>query len=104
MERQGTTILTGCTVNKVDKPGKEFISHLSNGSSIASDLVMFAIGRHPNVGSLGIEKAGVAINSNNGGIAVDGWAQTPAPNIYARADGTPRITLTPVARRQGPTF
>jgi glutathione reductase (NADPH) len=44
MERQGITILTGCTVNKVDKYGKEFSTHLSNGSSVASDLVMFAIG------------------------------------------------------------
>ena len=36
MEKGGITILTGCTVNKVDKHGKEFTSHLSNGSSIAS--------------------------------------------------------------------
>ena len=62
MEKQGITILTGCTVTKVDRHGKEFTSHLSNGSSIASDQVMFAIGRHPNVAGLGLEKAGVAIN------------------------------------------
>src|SRR5580704_10117057 len=53
MERQGITILTGCTVGKIDKHGKEFTTHLSNGSSLASDLVMFAIGRHPNVANLG---------------------------------------------------
>ena len=47
MEKDGITILTGCTVTKVDKHGKEFTTHLSNGSSIASDQVMFAIGRHP---------------------------------------------------------
>src|ERR1700738_5276310 len=58
MERQGITILTGCTINKVDRHGKEFTSHLSSGSSIASDLVMFAIGRHPNVANLGLENAG----------------------------------------------
>src|ERR1700731_3067551 len=104
MERQGITILTGCTVNKVDKPGREFISHLSNGSSIASDLVMFAIGRHPNVAGLGLEHAGVAINPNNGGIAVDGWSQTSAPNIYAIGDVTHRINLTPVAIREGHAF
>src|SRR5712671_5798351 len=75
MERQGITILTGCTVSKVDKPGKEFISHLSNGSNIASDLVMFAIGRHPNVANLGLEKTGVTINPNNGGIAVDSFSR-----------------------------
>ena len=37
---------------------------------------MFAIGRHPNVANLGLEKAGVAINPTNGGIAVDGWSKT----------------------------
>src|SRR5246127_1350399 len=83
MEKQGITILTGCTVNKVDRHGKEFTSHLSGGSSIASDQVMFAIGRHPNVAGLGLEKAGGAINPNNGGISVDSFSRTSVPNIYA---------------------
>src|SRR6185437_9386088 len=59
MEKDGITILTGCTVDKVDKRGSEFTSHLSNGSSVASDQVLFAIGRHPSVANLGLEKAGV---------------------------------------------
>jgi glutathione reductase (NADPH) len=104
MEKQGITILTGCTVNKVDKHGREFTSHLSNGSSIASDQVMFAIGRHPNVANLGLEKAGVAINPSNGGIAVDGFSQTSVPNIYAIGDVTHRLNLTPVAIREGHAF
>jgi glutathione reductase (NADPH) len=104
MEKQGITILTGCTVDKVDKHGKEFSTHLSNGSSIASELVMFAIGRHPNVSGLGLEKAGVAINPNNGGIGVDAWSKTSAPNIYAIGDVTHRINLTPVAIREGHAF
>src|SRR5216684_2114896 len=83
MEKQGINILTGCIVTRIDKHGKEFTTHLSNGSSIASDKVMYAIGRHPNVAGLGLENAGVAINPKNGGIAVDGWSQTSAPNIYA---------------------
>ena len=104
MEKQGITILTRCTVNKVDKPGKEFISHLTGGSSVASDLVMFAIGRHPNVANLGIENAGVALNPANGGIAVDGWSRTSVPNIYAIGDVTHRANLTPVAIREGHAF
>ena len=104
MEKHGITILTGCTVNKVDKHGKEFTTHLSNGSSIASDQVMFAIGRHPNVANLGLENAGVAINPNNGGIAVDGWSKTSVPNIYAIGDVTHRVNLTPVAIREGHAF
>ncbi|MEO6780010.1 MAG: FAD-dependent oxidoreductase, partial [Bradyrhizobium sp.] len=39
MEKQGITILTGCTVNRTDRHRQEFTTHLSNGSSIASDLV-----------------------------------------------------------------
>jgi glutathione reductase (NADPH) len=104
MEKQGITILTGCTVNKVDKHGAEFTSHLSNGSSVGSDQVMFAIGRYPNVANLGLEKAGVAINPDNGGIAVDGFSQTSVPNIYAIGDVTHRINLTPVAIREGHAF
>ena len=104
LEKQGITILTGCTVTKVDKHGKDFSSHLSNGSSIASDQVMFAIGRHPNVANLGLEKAGVAINPHNGGIAVDGWSKSSVPNIYAIGDVTHRANLTPVAIREGHAF
>jgi glutathione reductase (NADPH) len=104
MEKEGITILTGCTVDKVDEHGAEFTSHLSNGSSVASDQVLFAIGRHPNVANLGLEKAGVAINPKNGGIAVDEFSRTNVPNIYAIGDVTHRTNLTPVAIREGHAF
>jgi glutathione reductase (NADPH) len=104
MEKEGITILTGCTVTKVDKHGHDYTTHLSNGSSIASDKVMFAIGRHPNVANLGLDKAGVAINPRNGGIAVDAYSQSSVPSIYAIGDVTHRFNLTPVAIREGHAF
>ena len=104
MEKNGINVLTGCTVNSIDKHGAEFTTHLSNGSSIASDQVMFAIGRHPAVANLGLEKAGVAINPHNGGIAVDHLSKTNVPNIYAIGDVTHRTNLTPVAIREGHAF
>jgi glutathione reductase (NADPH) len=104
MEKAGITILTGCTVARVDKHAHDFTTHLSNGSSIASDKVMFAIGRHPNIRGLGLEKAGVALDAKNGGIAVDGFSKTSADNIYAVGDVTHRINLTPVAIREGHAF
>jgi glutathione reductase (NADPH) len=104
MEKAGITILTGCTVTRVDKHGHDFTTHLSNGSSIAADQVMFAIGRHPNVKGLGLEKAGVALNPKNGGIAVDGFSKTSVDNIYAIGDVTHRMNLTPVAIREGHAF
>jgi glutathione reductase (NADPH) len=104
MEKAGITILTGCTVTRVDKHGHDYTAHLSNGSSIASDKVMFAIGRHPNIRGLGLEKAGVALDPRNGGIAVDGFSKTSVDNIYAIGDVTHRINLTPVAIREGHAF
>jgi glutathione reductase (NADPH) len=104
MEMAGITILTGCTITNIDKRNNEYTSHLSNGSSIASNQVMFAIGRHPNVGGLGLENVGVAINPSNGGIAVDGFSKTSVPNIYAIGDVTHRTNLTPVAIREGHAF
>src|SRR5262245_17264990 len=104
MEKEGITILTGCTVTRVDKHGRDYTTRLSTGSSLASEQVMFAIGRHPNVANLGLEKAGVAINPRNGGIAVDGWSKTSVPHIYAIGDVTHRVNLTPVAIREGHAF
>jgi glutathione reductase (NADPH) len=104
MEKSGITVLTRCVVTKVDKHGGAFTAHLSNGSSIAADQVMFAVGRHANVKGLGLEKAGVALNPVNGGINVDGFSQTSVPHIYAVGDVTNRINLTPVAIREGHAF
>jgi glutathione reductase (NADPH) len=104
MEKSGITVLTGCIVTKVDKHGDAFTSHLSNGSSIASDQVMFAIGRYPNIKGLGLESIGVELNPINGGVAVDGFSQTSVPHIYAVGDVTHRLNLTPVAIREGHAF
>jgi len=88
----------------VEMRGREFTTHLSGGASLAADLVMFAIGRHPNVANLGLEKAGVAINPANGGIQVDSFSRTSLPHIYAVGDVTHRVNLTPVAIREGHAF
>jgi glutathione reductase (NADPH) len=65
--------------------------------------VMFATGRAPNVAKLGLAEAGVTL-AKNGGIAVDEYSRTSAPNIYAVGDVTNRINLTPVAIREGHAF
>src|ERR1700694_2579249 len=104
MEKQGISIITGNTVDKVEKHGKEFTTHLSNGSSIASAQGMFAIGRPSHVANLGLAKAGVAIDPGNGGVAGGRFSQGSAPNIYAIGDVTHRLNLTPVAIREGHAF
>src|SRR3569833_382522 len=60
MEKAGITILTGCTLTKVDKHGKDFTSHLSNVSSIASERGGGAGGRRPGGAGRGRGGAGGA--------------------------------------------
>ena len=64
---------------------------------------MFAIGRRPNVAGFGLDAAGVEL-AENGGIAVDPYSQSSAPNVYAVGDVTNRVNLTPVAIREGHAF
>jgi glutathione reductase (NADPH) len=103
MRGRGITVTCGHTVSAVEKAGDEYVTKLSDGSTITSDKVMFAIGRRPNVMGLGLDKVGCII-AEHGGIAVNAFSQTSVPSIYAVGDVTHRINLTPVAIREGHAF
>ena len=103
MRGRGIAVTCGHTVAAIEQSGDEFVTRLSDGSTIASDKVMFAIGRRPNVMGLGIETLNVRIHEH-GGIDVDEYSRTSVPNIYAVGDVTNRINLTPVAIREGHAF
>jgi glutathione reductase (NADPH) len=103
MRNRGITVTCGHTVTGVEKSGDEFITLLSDGSTVSADKVMFAIGRRPNHMNLGLESAGVRI-AEHGGIAVDKYSRTSVDNIYAVGDVTHRVNLTPVAIREGHAF
>src|SRR6516225_2259553 len=103
MEAHGIRVLTGCRVEAVESAGGHFLARLTGGSQIPADLVMFAVGRAPNITKMGLQEAGVEI-AKNGGIAVDEYSRTTVPNIYAVGDVTNRINLTPVAIREGHAF
>ncbi len=103
MRKRGITVTCGHTVAAVEKSGAEFRTRLSDGTTIASEKVMFAIGRRPNVMGLGLETLNVKIHEH-GGIDVDRFSRTSVPNIYAVGDVTNRVNLTPVAIREGHAF
>jgi len=103
MRGRGITITCGHTVAAIERAGEEFVTRLSDGTAIATDKVMFAIGRRPNIMGLGIENLNVRIHEH-GGIAVDEYSRTSVPNIYAVGDVTNRVNLTPVAIREGHAF
>lgn len=104
MEKHGVAVITGATVEAVEKTADGYSARLSDASAVAADQVMFAIGRTPNIAGLGLDAAGVAVNPASGGISVDGFGQTSVDNIYAVGDVTNRVNLTPVAIREGHAF
>jgi glutathione reductase (NADPH) len=71
--------------------------------TITADIVLFATGRAPNVGGLGLDVAGVALN-DKGAVKVDDDNKSNIDTIYAVGDVTDRIQLTPVAIREGQAF
>lgn len=64
------------------------------------DEVIFAVGRSPSTGDLGLEAAGVEVDKR-GYIPVDKYQQTNVPSIFAIGDVTGQAELTPVAIAAG---
>ena len=75
----------------------------TNGMEEVFEKVMFATGRVPNTGDMGLEDVGVPLG-RKGEIVVDEYSQTAIPSIYAIGDVTDRVNLTPVAIREGMAF
>ena len=68
-----------------------------------TDLLLYAIGRTPNIKGLGLESDGVEID-DKGAVVVDEDNRSSVPSIYAVGDVTNRIQLTPIAIREGQAF
>jgi glutathione reductase (NADPH) len=103
MQTRGIKVLCGHTVDAVEKTANEYVTVLSDGTKIAADKVMFAIGRRPNIMGIGCETLKMECHEH-GGIQVDEYSRTAVPNIYAVGDVTNRVNLTPVAIREGHAF
>ena len=103
MEKRGIKIILGCQHDRIEKTADGLVSHLDNGHDVATEVVMFATGRAPKTGGLGLDAAGVKLN-DKGAIEVDEWSRTNVENIWAVGDVTDRINLTPVAIREGAAF
>lgn len=82
--RRGVRIRTNTTVARLDGEGGRVRSAtLSDGSTVAADLVVVGIGVHPN--SEIAQSAGLACDN---GIVVDRFARTSDPAIVAAGDCT----------------
>jgi len=101
--KRGIRLVLGHVFKKIDRFGDGLIGQLDNNAVLEADQIMFAIGRSPNVAGLGLEKAGVWTGAG-GRVVVDKDQRTNVENIFAVGDVCDRVTLTPVAIREGHAF
>jgi NAD(P) transhydrogenase len=95
----GITISFGATVDRIAQRGDGLDVNLSTGETLFPDTLLFAAGRVANTEGLGLESAGVAMDSR-GRIAVDTHFRTSVDGIYAAGDVL-GPTLASIAMEQG---
>jgi glutathione reductase (NADPH) len=103
LARQGIRFVTGAALAGIERRDDGFDAVLDNGSVLAADAVLRALGRRPNTAGLGLEAAGVALDSD-GAVVVELNGQSSVAHIHAVGDVTNRVPLTPAAVREGQAY
>lgn len=104
-KRKGIEVYTGAKAKEIvsTADGKCLVVFEQGGQSryLVGDKVLMAVGRHPQLEGLGVEKLGIELNESGRGIKVNDKMQTSIPNIYAIGDVTNKVLLAHVASHQG---
>jgi NAD(P) transhydrogenase len=95
----GVRVLLGSTCDSVVEKDGALEIRMSTGETLSEDTVLFAAGRVANTEDLGLDAAGVALDSQ-GRIAVDQHFRTSAEGVYAAGDVL-GPTLASIAMEQG---
>ena len=103
MQKRGVRFVLNDVFTRIEKTQDGLRGDLKSGGALDADQIMFAIGRSPNTGGLGLAAAGVA-SGMHGEVIVDAHSRTNVDDIYAVGDVTNRVALTPVAIREGHAF
>jgi glutathione reductase (NADPH) len=92
-----------CGFERIEKTSTGIRMVVANGDPVDAEMLLWAVGRRPNIENLGLEAAGVALNDQHA-VQVDADSHTNVDNIWAVGDVTDRVQLTPVAIREGHAF
>ena len=80
MVKKGIDLRFNNNITRIDKSETGYSATLTDGSTLETDLIMYATGRHPNTDNLGLEQAGVTLDEK-GAIEVNDDYQTSIPSI-----------------------
>ena len=100
--REDMTVYTDTKLLEAKRvgPRKEVaFQHNGRNISIQAEEIFFALGRTPNIASLGLEQIGVKVEANR--VITDLRMRTSAPHIYAVGDCTGPYEVVHIAIQQG---
>ena len=101
VRKRGIELRFNTLVDRIDRNNDGTLHVTFNqGDAADTSMIMFATGRNPNTGGLGLENVGVKLDGD-GAIVVDRYSRSSVENIYAVGDVTNRVNLTPVAIAEG---
>lgn len=100
MRTRGIEIILNANPVQISQDKSDYEVSLDTGTTLKTDMVMYATGRVPNTKNLGLESADVKLGKR-GEILVNTYYQSSVDSIYAVGDVIDRITLTPTAIREG---
>ena len=104
LRREGVRLFTNTSLLDARCQGQSKLvtfAHEGRKVEIKAESILFALGRTPNIGGLGLEKAGV--ETENGRIITNERMQTNIPNVYAAGDCTGPYEIVHLAIQQGET-
>ena len=91
-------VVTGTTVENIQREGKRASLKLSSGEELRADKVLVSVGRGPNITGFGLEELGVEIEK--GAVVTDERMKTNIDGIYAIGDVNGKYMLAHTASRE----
>src|SRR5215472_18444791 len=97
--RSGIDCRVSARVQGARVEGGHVAVELADGEVLA-EQVLVAVGRDPNSGGIGLERAGVEVD-DRGVVKVDEWMRTSAPGVWAIGDVVGGYQLAHAAAHEG---
>ena len=100
LRKRGIRIRCETVVEDIERRGDTLSLMTREGDTLEVDAVLYATGRAPSTGGIGLAEIGVTLDTE-GAVVVDAMSRTSVESVYAVGDCTNRKNLTPVAIAEG---
>ncbi len=100
LKKRGVTVLTGTTIEKLERKPEKVLAHCQDGTVIDGEQLLVSVGRGLNSQGIGLESLGVHLGRRRE-IVVNDRMETNVSGLYAIGDVTGKAMLAHVASMQG---